>query len=145
VYGGVAVAYQEITIAAGDLATGSVANDTLKTASQTDVEFKWSDGRLEKGRSVMLEPAIGVPEMGFVMDTSAHINPAVLHAVDAAGNVTHNLQMDCVTPYPGQPTYLQRRQWSNASGDWDLDAVAWTVGQKLHLTQLRVQEATEVE
>jgi len=140
--GGVAVAYQEITIAAGDLATTVVSDDTVVTVSQSNVEFNWNDPRLEFGRSVNLEPALGVEQMGFVLSTGAHINPAVLHAVADDGVVTHNLQMDCVSTAPGEPTHLIRRQWVNTAGVWDLDAVAWTVGQKLHLAQLRVLEAT---
>jgi len=141
--GGVLAAYQEITVDIGtNTTTTVVANDTLITASQSGVEFNWNDPRLEFGRSVNLEPALGVEQMGFVLDTGAHINPAVLHAVAADGTISHNLQMDCVSTAPGEPTHLIRRQWSNDSGDWDLDPVAWENGQKLHLTQLLVQEAT---
>lgn len=140
----IGLAYKELTIAATDLIQTVVANDTLIVVSATGHKFNWKDGRLEKCRSVMLEPALGVPEMGFVMDTAAHIGPAILHSVDAAGDVTHNLQMDCVTPVPADKTHLQRRQWSNVSGDWDLDPAAWEVGQTVHLTQLRIVEATEL-
>lgn len=141
-YGGIGVAYQEITIAASDLTQTVVADDTLITVSASDVEFNWNDPRLEFGRSVNLEPALGVEQMGFLLDTGAHINPAVLHAVAADGTVSHNLQMDCVSTAPGEPTHLLRRQWVNTGGVWDLDPVAWTVGQILHLVQLRVLEAT---
>lgn len=142
--GGVALAYQEITIAATDLTTSSIADDTLITASQSDIEFNWQDPRLQWGRSINLEPALSVEQMGFVMDTGAHINPAVLHEVLDDGTINHLLQMDCVTPSPFGEKYLQRRQWSNVGGTWDLRAKAWTVGQKLHLAQLRVLEATEL-
>jgi hypothetical protein len=143
-YGGVVLAYQEIEIAAADLVETTVADDTLVTASQSDVEFNWKDPRLQWGRSINLEPALGVEQMGFVMDTGAHINPAVLHEVLGDGTINHLLQMDCVTPVPDSETQLQRRQWSNAGGVWDLRAKAWEVGQKLHLAQLRVMEATEL-
>lgn len=140
-----ALAYQEITITDDDLAETTVADDTLITVSGTPIKFKWSDPRLLFARTVNLEPATGVEPMGFVMDTGVHINPAVLHSVDDAGAVTHNLQMDCVTPVPDQHTYLQRRQWVNTDGVWDLDAVAWEVGQTLHLSQIRIIEATVLE
>ena len=142
--GGVALAYQEIEIAETDLVTTTVSDDTLITTSQFDVEFNWKDPRLQFGRSINLEPALGVEQMGFVMDTGAHINPAVLHEVLGDGTINHLLQMDCVTPVPGSEVQLQRRQWSNAGGVWDLRAKAWEVGQKLHLAQLRVLEATEL-
>lgn len=142
--GGLVIAYKELTIASGDLTTTVVSNDTLITVSQTDTEFNWNDPRLMHLRSINLEPALGVEPMGFVIDTSAHINPAVLHSVAANGTVTHNLQMDCVSTAPGQPTHLIRRQWVNTGGVWDLDPIAWTVGQTLHLAQLLLNEATEL-
>lgn len=141
-YGGVGVAYQELTIAAGDLTTTEVANDTVITTGLPR-PFVWTDPRLDAGKSIVLEPASGVQPMAFVWSRKAFVNPAVMHIVDPDTQaVTHGFQIDCVNPVHAQPTYLQRLQWQTVGGKWKLYAKPWTVGQILHMTQLIVVEGT---
>jgi len=131
--GGIAFVYQKLTIAATDLATTEVANDTLKTTG-APIGFRWDDPRCF--RSIHVEPATGVYPWDFVWDRKAHITPSIQHVVDpVTGAITHETGQDAVTQVYAQPTYLQRLRWT-AAAPFKLSPLAWEVGQNLELLQL---------
>jgi len=131
--GGVAFVYQKLTIAATDLATTEVANDTLMTTG-SPIGFRWDDPRCF--RSIHVEPATGVYPWDFVWDRKTHINPSIQHAVDpVTGVITHETGQDAVTQVYAQPSYLQRLRWT-ASAPFKLSPLAWEVDQHVELLQL---------
>lgn len=143
--GGVVWTRQKLTIAATDLTTTEEANDTLIT-SGSPLPFRWDDPRIDKCRSMNVEPATGVFPWPHVWDRKAHIAPSIQPVVDpATGNVTHRKAEDCVTQVYAQPTYIQRLQWQDVGGVWKLYAKAWEVGQKVEIVQAIVVGADVLE
>ena len=109
------VAYQRLTLVAGDISTTTVTDDTITTASQTPLEFDWLDSR--RINIVMLGPADNVRPMRVIFDAD--------HLLEDSGNYAG-------TVFPVTATKLQRMNWDGS--DWV--GIAWDDGWTIDMYQL---------
>jgi len=109
------VAYQRLTLVAGNISTDTVTDDTITTKSSTDVEFDWLDSR--RINVVMLGPGDGVRPMRVIFDADRNLEDSGNYAgtVFSSGNTT-----------------LQRMDWDGS--DWV--GIAWLAGWTVDMYQM---------